>query len=94
MEKSGALAIKTTNPAVAFLGVDVKGLVLNVVVALFEFPVYILGFEYFTYAGLKNQGVVNPCYLFSLDNIFKLNTSVCKMPNNREVIFFLHPLLY
>ena len=88
-----ALSIETAHPAVAVLGIDVEGLILDVMVSFFKFPVYILGFEYFTNTGFENQGVVNPGDLLRLNNIFKLNTSVCKVPDNREVIFFLHPLL-
>jgi hypothetical protein len=87
------LSIKTTNPAITRLGIDVKGFVLNVVVSLFEFPVYIFGFEYFPNARFKYQGIVYTSDFLGFNNIFEFNTSVCKMSNDREMILLLQPLL-
>ena len=93
MNKAQILSIKTTNPAITLLGIDVKGFVLNVVVTFFKLPVYIFGFEYFTNACFKNQGVVYTGDLLGFEDIFKLYTSVGKMSYNREMILLLHPLL-
>jgi hypothetical protein len=61
------------------------------VVPFFEFPVYILGFEYFTNARFENQGVIDTRDLFRLKDTFELNASIGKMPDDGKMIFFLHP---
>ena len=57
------LAVKTTYPCVALLGIDVIGFVFNVMVTFYELPVSILSLEDFTYACLEYQCRMQACSL-------------------------------
>lgn len=84
-----SLSVESTHPGVIHLGIDVKGLVLDVVVPLFELPVHILGLEDLADAGFKNQGVVDAGHLFCLQDGFKLHAAIRKMPYDRQRILLL-----
>ena len=87
------LAVESPYLGVAVLGIDVEGLILDVVVSFFEFPVNIMGFEYFANASFKYKGVIDTGNLLSFNDAFEFDTSVSKVTNHRKGVFFLHSLL-
>ena len=85
------LAVESTHPGVILLGIDIKGLVFDVVVPFLELPVHILGLEDLANAGFENQYIVDSGDLFCLQDALEFNTPVCKMPDHGKGILFLGP---
>jgi hypothetical protein len=77
------LSVKSAHPGVILLGIDVKGLVLDVVVPFFELPVYIFGFENLADAGFEYQYIIDAGDLLRFQNALEFYTPVRKMPDHR-----------
>jgi hypothetical protein len=87
------LSVESTHPGIGFLGVDVIGLVFDVMIPLNILPVSVMGTEDLSDAGLEDQcGMDIRCFGCFNDG-FELDTLVRKMPDHREMVFFLGILL-
>ncbi len=65
------LSVETSFPGITLLRVDIESLVLDVMIPFFVFPVYILGFVDLSYAGFKDQGVVNSRNTFCFKDVLE-----------------------
>ena len=79
----GILSIESSHTCVGFLGVNVIGFILYVVVSLDIFPVRILCPENLSNAGFKNESWMKSGCFGGINYGIKLDAFVCKMPYNR-----------
>ena len=87
------LAVKSSQSGVVILRVDIEFLVFDVVIPFLKFPMDILCLEDLSDTCLKDQGVVDPGYHFSLKYAFEFNAPVGKRSEDRKRILFLGSFL-